>query len=232
MKQVIFLIIAFCLFVLTGCSEEPSEKVKLYEENNEIIGSENEELIGDISETIYNSIDRSNAEAEGIELSPIELLGEELVPAEGRYRIAAGEYHGVPQSGRVLVSDKDGKLLIDELLDYGYGISSVTVDLDGTHMVHVDGIDYVVITPVATELSNELTAGIWEVGKDIEAGAYSVIPAPDFSVGYLQIFEEGETPRVFEFLDASPNSKIEVQLKDGQIIKISSLNMLQFEPMS
>lgn len=232
MKQALFLIIAFCLFILIGCSEEPSEKVLLYQDNNEIIGPEKDELIGNISATIYHSIDRSNAEAEEIAISPIELLGEKVVPAEGRYTIAAGEFHNVPQSGRVLVYDEDDQLLIDELLDYGYGIGSVTVDLNGSHTVHVDGIDYAIITPVATEFSNELTAGIWEVGKDIEAGDYSVIPSTDFAFGYLHILEEGEPPRVFEFLDSSAESRIEVQLKDGQRLKISNLNLLQFDPLS
>lgn len=63
---------------------------------------------------------------------------------------------------------------------------------------------------------NELTAGIWEVGKDIEAGNYSVIPGTDFAFGYLQIFEEGEPPRVFEFLNGPPKSGMDIQLKDDR----------------
>ena len=50
--------------------------------------------------------------------------------------------------------------------------------------------------------------------------------------GYLQIFEEGESPRVFEFLDGSAESMIEIQLKDGQKIKITGIDSLQFKPQS
>ncbi len=54
----------------------------------------------------------------------------------------------------------------------------------------------------------------------------------DFAFGYLQIFEDGESPRFFEFLNSLPDSKIEIQLKDGQKLKISSLYKLQFGAQS
>lgn len=69
MKQMYFLIIVLiCLFVLAGCSQNSpkSKKVLSYQENSEIIGEEKEEIIGEISDTMYESIDRSNAEAEEI----------------------------------------------------------------------------------------------------------------------------------------------------------------------
>ena len=231
-RMFLFLFISY-LFVLIGCSPEPSEKVSRYQENNEIIGEEREDLIGEISDTIYHSVDRSNSDAEELMISPPDRKGESIIPSEGRYTISAGVFEDPPQSGRLLVYDENEVLLIDELLDFSYGVSSVTVDLNGSHTVHVDGLDQAFLTPVATEISNELTAGIWEVGKDIEAGSYAVIPA-DFSFGYLQIFEEGELPRVFEFLNSSPESAINVQLqlKDGQKLKISRLEMLQFEEQS
>lgn len=230
MKRMLFPMFISILFVLIGCNEKPSEKALLYEENNEIIGAERDELIGEISDSLYNSIDRDNSEAEEI-ISAIERQGKDIIPKEGRYIIGAGVNHDVPQSGRVLVYDENNILLIDELLDEFRGVSSVAINLNGSHIVHFDGITQAFLTPVATEISNELNAGIWEVGIDIEAGNYSVMPA-DFGFGYLQIYEEGEAPRVFEFLDGSDQSKIEVLLVDGQIIKITGLNMLQFEIQS
>src|SRR5690606_39763555 len=56
---------------------------------------------------------------------------------------------------------------------YGGSVHGITVDLNGEHAVHIDGFDEVFITPVETQITKELHAGIWEVGKDIEIGRAS-----------------------------------------------------------
>lgn len=232
MKRLLIFILLSCTFIFIGCSQEPSEKVAAYQENNEIIGPESEELIGNVSSTIYESIDRDNTEAEEILIQPVEGLGKQVTPPEGRYTISAGfDSSGTPQSGRILVYDENEAFLIDELYDNGFGISGVTVDLNGSHTVHVDGIDQAMIVPAETQLSNELTAGIWEVGQDIEAGRYAVTPA-EYGFGYLHLFEEGESPKVFEFLNISPDAPIELDLEMGQKLRISGIHFLQFEPIS
>jgi hypothetical protein len=232
MKRIVFLSLITCIFVLIGCSQQPSDKVLLYEENNEIIGPERDEIVGEISDTIYDSIDRSNANAQEIMIGPIEGTGEDITPPEGRYTITGQSPNGNPQSGRLLVYDENGTLLIDELIDYGYGVGSVTVDLNGSHTVHIDGLDQAAFTPTPTQISNQLSAGIWEVGTDIEAGSYSVMADSEFAYGDLIIFEEGKTTRVFEVLNTTPESKIDVTLTEGQKLKISGLSLLQFEPQS
>ena len=237
MKRMLLLIFIASLFVLIGWGQQPSEKLQAYQENNEIIGSEKDEIIGEVSETIYDTIDRSNSKAEEIFIGPIEGLGEDVTPPEGRYRISTGEppvtedgaVMMVPQSGRVLVYDVAGVLLLSEIIDYSF-VGSVTLDLDGSHTVHIDGLDDAMIIPVDTVVSNDLSAGIWEVGKDIEAGNYSVFPT-EFGFGDLQIFEKGKSPRLFEFLDTTPDTAVEVELKEGQKLKVSSLYSLTFEPL-
>lgn len=231
MKRMLFLIFISSLFVLIGCNEEPPEKVLRYQENNEIIGPEKDEIIGEISDTIYDSIDRSNAKATEIFIHPIEAPGEEVIPPEGRYTIGPGmntDGSYSTQSGRVVVYDEDDVILIEEVLSDL--VSSVSVDLNGSHTVHVDGFTQAILTPVDTEMSNELYAGIWEVGKDIEAGNYSV--HSEYGFGDLEIFEEGQPPRVFEILNTTPESMIDVQLKDGQKLKITGIAGIQFEPQS
>ncbi|WP_052345877.1 hypothetical protein [Paucisalibacillus sp. EB02] len=230
MKQVIFLIFFISILVLSGCGQKPSEKVLAYQENNEIIGPEKDEIIGEVSDTIYDSIDRSNSEAEEIFLGPIEGLGEDITPPEGRYRISADmPPDGSPQSGRILVYDEAGVLLLSEIIDYSF-TGSVTVDLNGSHTVHIDGLDYAMLIPVETQSSNDLSAGIWEVGKDIEAGKYSVF-LTEFGFGDLQIFEKDKSPRLFEFLDTTTETAVEIELKEGQKLKISGLYSLSFEPL-
>lgn len=227
MKRLLFLCFITCLFVLVGCSEQPSEKVLRYQENNEIIDKEKDEIIGEVSDTIYITIDRSNAEAEEIIVSPVVKDMPDIIPKEGRYSIAPlWSEVMAPQSGRVLVYDQDNVLLVSEVFDSWYGVESVTVDLNGSHSVHLDGINEAIITPVETQFSNQLSAGIWEVGKDIEAGEYSVY-ASEYGVGDLHVYEEGKSPRVFEFLDAS--SKVDIQLIEGQRLRVSGLSLLEFE---
>jgi hypothetical protein len=230
MKRIMILIFIVGVFVLTGCGQQPSEKVLAYDENHEIIGTEKDEIIGEVSDTIYDSIDRSNANAKELIVGPIEGLGEDITPPEGRYMITPGQSPtGYPQSGRVLIHDKDGILLYEALLDMASGVGSVTVDLNGSHTVHFDGIDQAILTPVPTEATTELTAGIWEVGKDIKAGDYAVNAESEYALGDLQLFEEGKKPRVFEFLNSTPESAVTITLKDGQKLKINTLSYVKFE---
>lgn len=230
MKRVLFLVLIIGLFVLSGCGQEPSEIVLAYQENSEIIGSEKDSIIGEVSDTIYDSIDRSNAKAEEIFLGPIEGQGVDITPPEGRYRISADmPPDGMPQSGRILVHDEEGVLLFSEIIDYSFA-GSLTVDLSGSHTVHIDGLDYAMLIPEETKVSDDLSAGIWEVGKDIAAGNYSIFPT-DYGFGDLQIFEEGKSPRLFEFLNTSPETAVELELKEGQKLKITGIYSLKFKPL-
>ncbi|GIO25464.1 hypothetical protein [Ornithinibacillus bavariensis] len=229
MNRIFLLATITSLFVLTGCGQQPSEKLLAYEENHEIIGTEKDEIIGEVSSTIYDTIDRSNSKATELIVGPITAQGEDIIPPEGRYMITAAEnLTGKPQSGRVLIYDTDGVLLYETLLGMG-GVDTVTVDLNGSHTVHFDGIDQAIITPVPTGISNELTAGIWEVGTDIEPGDYSITTESEFALGDLQLFEEGKSPRVFEFLNSNPETAVNIQLKEGQKLKIDNLSYLKFE---
>ncbi|WP_188734472.1 hypothetical protein [Oceanobacillus neutriphilus] len=234
MKQIYFLIVLICLFVLIGCSQQSSksEKVLSYQENSEIIGEEKEEIVGEVSDTMYESIDRSNAEAEEFIIGPVSREGEEITPPEGRYNVGFG-FSDDFQSGRVLVYDEEDTLLIEALLDDGYGLRSITVDLNGSHTVYTDGVEELILIPKETKSSNELTTGISEVGKDIEPGNYSVATDLEDGIGYLEIFEEGEQPQVFEVLINPLEPDIDVELKEGQKVKITGfLSGLQFEPQS
>lgn len=230
MKRMAFLIVLTCFIVLASCSQQSSksEKVLSYQENNEIIGEEKEEIIGNYSDTIYNSIDRSNEEAEEFVIGPISREGEEITPPEGRYTIGI-YYEDEPQSGRVLVYDQDDTLLIEALLDEVYGVNGIVLDLNGSQTVYADGVNKLFLTPADTNMTNELPAGISEVGTDIEPGNYSVISDMTQKMGYLEIFEEGKEPRVFEALIDPLELDINVELKEGQKVRITGADYLGFE---
>lgn len=219
MKKVIIVATIVSLFILTGCIQQLSDKVLSYQENYELIGDERVEIIGNISNTIYESIDRSNSEATELIIDPIFQEGNDVILPEGRYAIAA------QIAGNVFVRDEAGELLFHDIIaPPPFGVGKVTFDVNGKHIVHVDGFEQVFITPVATQLSNELSPGIWEVGKDIEEGSYTVTGD---GFGYLQIFQQGEEPKVYELLGAT-NQEITLHLKEGQKVKITRVSTVQF----
>ena len=106
------------------------------------------------------------------------------------------------------------------------------MDIDSTFSIVFDGgYSTVTIKPVKTELSTELTTGIWDVGLDIEPGNYT-ISIPD-GYGFVQIFEEGKDPQLFELMGGElTDSKSQVQLKEGQKVRVSKVSMVKFEPLS
>lgn len=210
----------FCsFFLLSGCGEV-SEVITSYKKNYEIIGVEKERLLENMSDTIYESIERDQSEAKEVILDVIDKHGNVLTLPEGRYEISGG------YSGTIEIHDAEGKLLLTEIIAPSpLGVESVTVDLNGSHILHVSGFNGVTITPVATERSTQLTTGIWEVGKDIEAGNYSVTGNV---LGNLFIFEKGKEPQVYEIINGEPATEIDVQLQTGQKLKLSGLVMAQF----
>lgn len=220
MKMPVLLIVLGSLLVLNGCQSR-SEEVLLYEENYEITGSEKEEMVGNISETIYDSIDRSNANTKEVIVDAIYNEGKDVSLPEGRYLITG------QLTGNVYIRDKEGKELFHALLAPSpLGVDSVSVDVNSHHVVHVDGFHEVYITPIPTQQLTELSSGIWEVGKDIKEGKYKVTGN---ELGYLQIFEKGKSPQVYEVIGGDGATTIDVDLKNGQKLLVKNLLHIKFE---
>ncbi|WP_252502477.1 hypothetical protein [Sporosarcina sp. Marseille-Q4943] len=223
-----FLLFAACLCTLAGCHPlqgAGNEKNVSYERNFEIIGPERDELIGNVNQALFNTVDRSN-----------ERIGESTAPIMSkdgkRFSLLSGRYllHGYPV-GNVFIYDKKGDLIIREIVGGSGGVRSLTMDIDKTYSIHVDG-GYAAITaePHPTMFSNELTAGIWEVGLDIEAGDY-VVTSP-WGLGYLEIHDKGEEPRLYEIIGGDGiKSESRVTLTDGQILRITKVSMVEFAPL-
>ncbi|GEM_PF-5025968 len=219
MKKVIcFMMISLLFF--TGCQPQPSEKVLSYQTNYEITGDEKEKLLENMSESIYDSIDRTNAMAKEMVVDAIYKEGKDITVPEGRYQISG------QLSGNVYIRDENGGLLLHELIaPPPLGIETITVDLSGSHIIHVNSFEQVFITPVETKVSTDLSTGIWEVGKDIKEGTY-VVTGDD--LGYLQIFEKGQSPHIYEVIGGDSGTKIDVLLKKGQKLKITGTTQLHF----
>lgn len=228
-RRVFLLLIYTTLFVMTGCTygpfqNAPSEKVLLYEGNFEITGRENDDIIGKVNPALFETSDRSNALAEEVDITVVPIEGKEIKLPSGRYTIT-----GYP-TGNVFIRDKHGELLLREIVGSYAGVGSLTVDIDETYTVRVDGgYDSVNILPVPTLLSTELTTGIWEVGLDIEAGKYT-ITTPN-GLGYLQIFDHNDDSKMYELIGGTSSStKSEVRLIAGQKLRLTGISMINFQP--
>lgn len=227
-RSVLFLLV-IALFVGAGCEhgafqDSPSEKVLRYKENFEIIGSEKDNMIGNVNPALFTTSDRSNALAEEVQLPVVPQKGEEVKLPSGRYSIT-----GNP-TGNVFILDGNGELLLREIVGSYAGVGTLTVDIDEAYTIRVDGgYDSVSILPVATRLSTELTAGIWEVGLDIEAGDYKV--TTPYGLGYLQILDKNDDPKVYELIGGTYSStKSSLHLNEGQKLRITGLSLIQFQP--
>ena len=230
-KRIAIILILSVLLVMVGCERvlnAPTyNNMSAYEKNSEIIGEERDKIVGKVSQTIFDAVDRDNSKGQNVGIVDIPKSGKRAFVPEGRYEIFAGE------SGNVVVHDLEGHPVISETFDRFYGVdNSITVNIGREHTVFFNGgINGATILHAETQISNDLTAGIWEVGVDIEAGAYTVT-TEDHLVGHLQILEPDKEVRVFELVGGGAiQTKSEVQLVEGQILKITGVKLVHFEPV-
>lgn len=220
-------VIAVSLLLLSGChplQKSETTKVGPYEANFEIVGDEKDALIGTVNPAIFNTVNRSNENAEQVDRDIFTKEGERVTLQPGRYSIT-----GSPV-GNIFIYDEKGDLIIREIVGHSGGVGSLTIDVDDTYAIFADGgYNHVSFVPVPTELSTDLNAGIWEVGLDIEAGEY--IFSSEHGMGYLEIHEKGVDPVLYEVIGGNEmGSQSRVKLKDGQKLRITGISLLNFKP--
>ncbi len=170
-KRMTIALLLAVLLVLAGCEQvlnAPTfNNMTAHEKNSEIIGEERDKIVGKVSQTIFNAVDRDKSKGQSVGVVDIPKSGKRAFVPEGRYEIFAGE------SGNVVVYDLDGSPVISEMFDRFYGVdNSVTVNIGPEHTIFFDGgLGGATLLHAETQISNNLTTGIWEVGIDIEAGA-------------------------------------------------------------
>ncbi|QTD41253.1 hypothetical protein [Sporosarcina sp. Te-1] len=223
-KFVLFPVLLLGIAFLTGCNQmqkAKTEEVIQYEKNYEIIGLEKEEMLGEVNPAIVATVDRSTANLQPVHGSIYYHKGEKIHVPSGRYQIT-----GTP-AGNIIIYDENDELILRELVGYVAGVYSLTLDIDETHGIYIDGgyTDYTIM-PVETEKSVDLSAGLWKVGLDIEPGTYTITTEVDF--GYLHIIEENKEPIVYEVISGEHVGGT-VQLKEGQTIRITKTSMVHFE---
>lgn len=222
------LLIASCILILSGChpmQKSESEKIDPYEKNFEIVGPEKDVLIGKVNPAIFNTVDRSNKNAEQVESGVFTKEGVNVALQPGRYTIS-----GYP-AGNIFIYDENGDLVIREIVGHAGGVGSLTVDIDDAYSIFADGgYDHVSFVPVPTQLSTDLNSGIWEVGLDIDAGDY--LFGSEYGLGYLELHEEGKDPVLYEVIGGNETgSKSRVKLKEGQKLRVTGISLVNFKPV-
>ncbi|MFA1820953.1 hypothetical protein ACDX78_12345 [Virgibacillus oceani] len=226
------IIILFSILFLSGCTSPvfqavPSEKAKTYQENHEIIGEEKEEMLTDlnISETVFDISDRDNPDPEMEEGYYFDVANEEefSLPT-GRYWFS-GEI-----SGNIYIHDEEGHLLIHEIIGYP-GVLGFFADVDESHTIKIDGLENAAAyMNWEMEASNELNAGIWHVGTDIEPGSYTINPVGGF--GHIVILDPNGDAQIFELIGSQAAlTESEIELKDGQVVRVTGISSAEFERM-
>ncbi len=156
------------------------------------------------------------------------VVGEDL--SADRYHITA-EHTGNIFIENNSISGATSDIIEDEGLNLG--VPSVTVDLIDGAEIEIADLDPGIFTPVKERTTSDtLTTGAWEVGTDIEAGNYEVIPSGERS-GKIVIFDEPDSTPVYdELIDKDGELGAEtltVELTEGQILRVDAIPEVTFQ---
>ncbi|WP_042224267.1 hypothetical protein [Oceanobacillus manasiensis] len=226
----VIIILFSSLLLLSSCTSPvfqaaPSEKAKSYQENHEIIGEEKEEMLEEmnISETIFDISEKDRTD-QGIEEDYyFDVTNEEefTVPT-GRYWFSGDV------SGNIFIYDEEGHLLIHEIIGYP-GVRGFYADVDESHTIRIDGLESAAaFVGVEMEPSNELSAGIWHVGTDIEPGSYTINPVG--GLGHVFILSPNGEAEILEMIGSqSVSTESKIELREGQVVRITGISSVEVE---
>lgn len=166
---------------------------------------------------------RDNSTAKETTLAAGTFYVGEDVPV-GRY-VVSGD-----STGNFFVYDKSGMPKVNEILGTdGFGVETVTINLEEGQKIEISGINNVKFVPAETKMLSELSSGSWEVGLDVEPGRY--IASVDEGTGNFFVYRKG-LPKVNEILDASAGMGVQnvtIELEKGDVIQINGLEKVKLE---
>ncbi|TSB47352.1 hypothetical protein [Alkalicoccobacillus porphyridii] len=218
-----------CLVFLLGCQSKTDE-AEAYEENGELLNEEKAEILERFGEPRPETSERPAASPDDsivIEMEQDEMLHELQVPT-GRYAIADGGWMiegGEGSAGNVYIHSEEGELLFHDTL-YGpfYSTYVIAMTLEETDTVSFDGLQALVLQPLATEYTSELFSGVWEVGLDIEPGTYQITPNVA-GIANLELFTAGAEPRVFEIIGLEAEGQEQMDEMPEDTVEATSVTL-------
>lgn len=151
--------------------------------------------------------------------------------------IPEGLYDATPVDGSgnfIIENASDPTLTVNEILgsEENGGVSKVRVKLVKDEEIQLASINKTHFEPVTTAFITEhkatsLCSGRWVVGEDIGSGRY--VAAPKSGSGNFIVYKD-KMPKVNEILGESGVKQVTVNLDDGDVITIMSLNQVDFTP--
>jgi uncharacterized protein YjdB len=160
---------------------------------------------------------------------------------QGGKDVQAGLYDVTPVDGEgnFFVTSSGGDLNVNEILgpDPSWGqVSKVRVRILAGDEIELSGINQTHFEPVTTPFVTTVQAlslytGSWVVGEDIAAGRYKATPASGSGSGNFMVFSKDGMLVTNEILGGDIGVKeVTVNLEDGGIIDIGSINQVNFTP--
>lgn len=155
---------------------------------------------------------------------------------QGGKDVQVGLYDVTPADGQGNFNIKNGsKLKVNEILgvSQGIGVAKVRVKIESGDEIKLQSINKAHFEPVTAAFVKtygniSLYCGAWVVGEDIAAGRYKA-SAPTGSGNF--VVYNGSMPVTNEILGSEIGVKeVTVNLKEGNIIHISSLDQVLFTP--
>lgn len=184
--------------------------------------------------------DKKIADAEAIKVAKAKkdyIINNTKTFSSGEYNvgkhISAGAYDiTFKGSGNFTIYSEDGSLLTNEI-GGSYGISKYRTILSEGSKLKAEGMSVNTVPAqrsLVAYINMNLYAGYWIVGQDVTSGRY--IASTKGSSGNFVIYDSSGSVKTNEILGSSEYAVKEtvINVEDGDIINISSLNKVNFKP--
>lgn len=153
--------------------------------------------------------------------------------------IPEGVYDSTPVDGQgnfTITNESKMDLDVNEILGTsdGMGVSKVRVKLVSGEQIQLQSINKAHFEPVTAQFITDhkalsLYSGRFVVGEDIGKGRYTVT-TPSGGGNFVVYDKENDAPKVNEVLGDNGVKQVTVDLNDGDIVTIASLNQVDFKP--
>ncbi|SMC20876.1 hypothetical protein SAMN02745134_01128 [Clostridium acidisoli DSM 12555] len=138
-------------------------------------------------------------------------------------------------SGNFTVNASSVDLKVNEILGVqdGQGVAKVRVKIENGDQIQLQGINKTHFEPVTAPFATSsqtvnIYSGSWTVGEDIVKGRYNASTAN--GGGNFVVYDSNGLPKTNEILGDGGVKQVTVDLNDGDIVTVASLNQVTLTP--
>lgn len=154
--------------------------------------------------------------------------------------IPQGVYDATPADGQgnfIITNASSMDLDVNSILGTanGMGVSKVRVKLVKDEQIQLQSINKTHFEPVTTQFVTDhkavsLYSGRFVVGEDIGKGRYTAVPGS--GTGNFIVYDKSGVAKTNEILGGNGVKQVTIDLNDGDIVTIVSLNQVNFTPVN